>query len=135
MDALDRVTVVYADDDAPYRTSLLHELLEDPRIDVVAVAVDGDAALRAIREHEPDVALIAEETAGLSGLDLAEAVAMSEPRPATRVALLAALPLAVRALARAEAAVGADGVLDRTAARGEIRTRVLALGAGAGTKA
>jgi chemotaxis response regulator CheB len=132
MDTQARVTVVYADDDAKYRTSLLHELLEDPGVDVVAVAVDGDAALRAIREHEPDVALLAEETAGLSGLDIAEAVAMSQPRPRTRVALLAALPMALRAHARAEAAVGAEGLVDRSLPREEIRARVLAL---AGTPA
>ena len=123
MDATPRVTVVYADDDAQYRTRLLHVLLEDASIDVPAVVVDGDAALRAIRDLRPDVALLDVATPGLSGLDIAEAV-QADGAGTTRVLLLCELPLA--SAARATAAVGNDGIVDRALPREEILALVRA---------
>ena len=51
-----RIRVVYADDNATYRTRLLRSLVTEPEIEVVAVAVNGQAALDAIERHQPDVA-------------------------------------------------------------------------------
>lgn len=82
------IRVVYADDDAPYRTGLLRSLVSEPGIEVVAVAVDGPAALGAIERHRPDVALVDLHDPGLSGQDVAAHVATHQPPLATRVLLL-----------------------------------------------
>lgn len=113
-----RIRVVYADDNATYRTRLLRSLITEPGIEVVAVAVDGQAALRAIERHRPDVALIDLRTPGISGLDIAESIATHEPPLSTQVLLLAALP--VESTGRVLQAVGLRGVVDRASTRGEI---------------
>ena len=112
------IRVVYADDDASYRTRLLRSLVAEPSIEVVAVTVDGKAALTAIKHHQPDVALLDLSTPGVSGLDIAEQVAQLEPAVATRVLLLAAVP--VDATGRVRQAVGPRGVVDRASSRTEI---------------
>ncbi|MCW3010148.1 MAG: response regulator transcription factor [Solirubrobacterales bacterium] len=112
------VRVVYADDNAPYRTQLLRTLVAEPGIDVVAVVVDGHAALEAIEQHRPDVALVDLSTPGVSGLDIAEHVASQDPPLPTRVLLLAALP--VPSTRRVLQAVGLRGVVDRASSRGDI---------------
>lgn len=113
-----RTRVVYADDNATYRTRLLRSLVSEPGIDVVAVAVDGQAALEAIVRHRPDVALVDLRTPGISGLDIAERVAAHEPPLPTRVLLLAALP--VDSAGEALQGAGLGGVVDRESSRGDI---------------
>ncbi len=113
-----QIRVVYADDNATYRTRLLRSLMNEPSIEVVAVAVDGHAALDAIERHKPDVALVDLRTPGVSGLDIAEHVAAHDPPLPTRVLLLAALP--VESTRRVLQAVGLRGVVDRASSRGEI---------------
>ncbi len=112
------IRVVYADDNASYRTRLLRSLVAEPTIDVVAVTVDGDAALSAIKRHQPDVALLDLRTPGVSGLEIAEQVAALDPPIATRVLLLAALP--VESTRRVLQAVGLRGVVDRASSRTDI---------------
>ena len=119
-----KVRVVYADDNATYRTRLLRSLMAEPGIDVVAVAVDGAAALAAIERHQPDVALVDLSTPGISGLDIAERVAAHDPPIPTRVLLLAALPLA--STRRVLQAVGLRGVVDRASTRQEITAALTA---------
>ena len=54
----DRVTVVYADDHSRYRTALLRDLVDDPRLDLRAIAIDSEAVVRAVERHHPDVVLV-----------------------------------------------------------------------------
>jgi two-component system nitrate/nitrite response regulator NarL len=112
------VRVVYADDNAAYRTRLLRALVSTPGIEVVAVVVDGRAALQAIEQHHPDVALVDLSTPGISGLDIAERVAATRPQIRTRVLLLTALPMP--SSRRVLQAVGLRGVVDRASPRGDI---------------
>ncbi len=124
MPAARKVRVVYADDNAPYRTQLLRTLMAEPAVEVVAVVVDGRAALDAIEQHRPDVALVDLRTPGISGLDIAEQVAAHDPPLPTRVLLLAALP--VESTRRVLQAVGLHGVVDRASTRVEICAAVAA---------
>lgn len=118
MSDLRRIRVVYADDNATYRTRLLRSLITEPGIEVVAVVVNGQAALLAIERHRPDVALVDLRTPGISGLAIAEHVAGHDPPLPTRVVLLASLP--VESTRRVLQAVGLRGVVDRASTRGEI---------------
>ena len=80
-----RIRVVYADDDAGHRTGLLRSLVSEPGIDLVAVAVSGEAALAAIERHHPDVALVDLHDPGISGCDVAARIATHHPPLRTRV--------------------------------------------------
>lgn len=122
-----RIRVVYADDDSNHRTELLRSLLDEPGIEVVAVAVDGEAALQAIEEHQPDVALVDLGAPGISGIDVAEEVAARGDELPTRVLLLAATPIAPTP--RVEQAVGPRGVVDRASSEDDICAAVAAAGA------
>jgi DNA-binding NarL/FixJ family response regulator len=65
----DRPRIVVAEDHAPMRYTLL-EILKN-EFDVVAEAADGDAALRAIEQHKPDLALLDISMPLLSGIAVA----------------------------------------------------------------
>lgn len=122
-----RIRVVYADDDADHRTGLLRALLGKPGIEVVAVAVDGPAALRAIEAHHPDVALVDLSAPGISGVDIAEQVSERRALLPTRVLLLAAKPGG--STRRVLQAVGLRGVVDRASSDDDICAALTAAGA------
>jgi DNA-binding LytR/AlgR family response regulator len=64
-------------EDEPLLRAQLRESLAMlwPALDIVAEAEDGNAALRALNEQRPDVAFLDIRMPGLSGLDIARAVA------------------------------------------------------------
>ncbi len=59
-----RTRVVYADDDGDYRARLVGALLAEPSVDLVAVAVDRNAASHAVDAHRPDVVLVGDTLPG-----------------------------------------------------------------------
>ncbi|MGV8940543.1 MAG: LytR/AlgR family response regulator transcription factor [Lysobacter sp.] len=74
--------VVIADDE-PLALARLRGLLKDlPDIEVVAEACDGEQALQACAEHEPDLVLLDIAMPGIDGLEAARHLAAFEPRPA-----------------------------------------------------
>jgi two-component system response regulator AlgR len=74
--------VVIADDE-PLALARLRGLLKDlPGIEVVAEAGDGQQALQACAEHEPDLVLLDIAMPGIDGLEAARHLAAFEPRPA-----------------------------------------------------
>lgn len=84
-----RTTCVVAEDEQLFRDALLSLLREEwPDLDVVAVCEDGGAALEAIGEHKPGVAFLDIRMPGLTGLEVAGAVA--EASPATQVVFVTA---------------------------------------------
>ena len=72
------VTVVVGDDHPMYRAGVVAALKESGRIQVVAEVGDGRAALDAIREHAPAVALLDYRMPELDGLAVVAAVTRDE---------------------------------------------------------
>lgn len=72
---------VVAEDEELLRTSLLLQLGEVwPGLRVVAECEDGAGALEAIAMHQPDVAFLDIRMPGLSGIQVAAALAQASPR-------------------------------------------------------
>jgi DNA-binding NarL/FixJ family response regulator len=77
--------VVIADDHPVYRGGLAG-LLRQVGIDVVAEVPDGEAAIRAVTEHAPDVMVMDLNMPGISGLEATRR--LTAQAPATRVLVL-----------------------------------------------
>ena len=77
--------VVIADDHPAYRAGLARVLREND-IDVVAEAANGESAIRAALEKEPDVVVMDLNMPGLSGLEATRRLV--EEAPSTRVIVL-----------------------------------------------
>lgn len=65
------IRVVLAEDQAMVLGAFASLLALEPDIDVVATARDGESALSAVEQHQPDVLLTDIEMPGMSGLDVA----------------------------------------------------------------
>ena len=118
---VEKVTVVVGDDHPMYREGVVRAMKESGRIDVIAEAGDGRAALEAIREHRPAVAILDYRMPELDGLAVVTAV-VRDDLP-TRVLLLSATedPATVyEALA-----AGAAGYLTKESDRDEIIAAVI----------
>ncbi|TKR33731.1 response regulator transcription factor [Luteimonas gilva] len=80
---------VIAEDEALLRHALVAMLREAwPQLEIVAECEDGGEALEAIAEHRPDVAFLDIRMPGLTGLEVA--AAMAEISPATQVVFVTA---------------------------------------------
>ena len=74
-------SAVIAEDEVLLRDALLALLRECwPQLEVVAACEDGAAALEAIAEHQPDVAFLDIRMPGLTGLEVAAAMAQASPK-------------------------------------------------------
>ena len=80
---------VVAEDEALLRDALLGLLADAwPDLEIVAACEDGGSALEAIAAHQPDVAFLDIRMPGLTGLEVASALA--ETSPHTRVVFVTA---------------------------------------------
>jgi len=122
------VTVVVGDDHPMYRAGVVSALRESDRIRVVAEVGDGRAALAAIREHQPAVALLDYRMPELDGLAVVAAVAR-DGLP-THVLLLSATedPATVYEALSA----GAAGYMTKESDRDEIVAAVISCAGGSG---
>lgn len=121
-----RVRVVVGDDHPIYRDGIVRALEMSDRTEVVAAVGDGHAALDAVREHGPDVALLDYRMPGLDGIAIAHAV--HRDRLPTRVLLLSATTegsVVYRAIQD-----GAAGYLSKESDRDEIVAAVVACARG-----
>ena len=75
---------VIAEDEILLRDALV-QLLEEvwPELDIVAACDDGGSALEAIATHQPDVAFLDIRMPGLTGLEVAAALADASPKTQT----------------------------------------------------
>jgi DNA-binding NarL/FixJ family response regulator len=80
--------VALADDHPLVLRGLAQLIATRPKFEIVATAMDGNAAIADIRRHAPDVAVLDVNMPGLSGLDVLRAVVAE--RLATRIVFLTA---------------------------------------------
>ena len=74
-------TCIVAEDEVLLRDALVAELKRAwPALRIVAECEDGAGAVEALAEHQPDVAFLDIRMPGLTGLEVAEAVAEASPR-------------------------------------------------------
>ncbi len=121
-----RVRVVVGDDHPVYREGIVRALNNSGRTEVIEAVADGQAALAAIHQHQPDVALLDYKMPGLDGIAVAHAV--TRDGLPTRVLLLSATtdgPVVYRAIQD-----GAAGYLSKEADRDEIVAAVVACARG-----
>ena len=83
----DSIHVLLADEQGLFREAVRIVLTAQPDVEVVAEAGDEEAALKAVTEFEPDVALVSMALGGYNGLATARSI--SESLPECRVVLLA----------------------------------------------
>ncbi len=123
---MDRVRVFVADDHPMYREGLVRAIRDRPELDLVGTSGDGRAALPAIRQLSPDVAVLDVRMPGLSGPDILNAI-VREHLP-TRVVFLSAhvdSELVYRSIA-----MGASAYLSKEADRSVIFDAVAAVARG-----
>jgi two-component system nitrate/nitrite response regulator NarL len=121
-----KVRVVVADDHPLYREGVVRVLSASGQVDVVAEVEDGLAALAALKDHLPDVAVLDYKLPDLDGLAITQA-AVREGLP-TRVLLLSALGDGGTVYTALE--TGAAGYVTKEAQREEILDAVLACARG-----
>jgi DNA-binding NarL/FixJ family response regulator len=119
------IRVVIADDHPAFRAGL-RLLLQDSGVDVVAEAADGLAAVDAVVETRPDVALLDLQMPGLTGVEVTKR--LQEVAPGTRVLVLTMIEADETVLAAIRA--GAWGYLLKGAGQEEIERAVRAVAGG-----
>jgi two-component system nitrate/nitrite response regulator NarL len=122
----EKVRVVVGDDHPLFRDGVVRALTSSGTIDVVAEADDGVAALAAIREHGPQVALLDYRMPGLDGAQVAAAVRRDELP--TRVLLISAHDES--AIVYSALQEGAAGFISKESSRSELIDAVLSCAKG-----
>ena len=69
-----RIRILIADDHPIFRSGLRQVIESDESMSVVAEADDGAAALRLIREHNPDIVVLDINMPGVTGFDVVESL-------------------------------------------------------------
>ncbi len=82
----DPIRTLIADDHELFRRGLRMVLDDEPDIDVVDEAGDGETAIALAREHAPDVVVMDVRMPGRSGIDAARAI--KEELPGTKILVL-----------------------------------------------
>jgi DNA-binding NarL/FixJ family response regulator len=101
------IRVLLVDDQPLLRKGFRMILEEEPDIDVVSEAADGESAVTATREHQPDVVLMDVRMPGMDGIEATERIVGSGT--ASRVLILTTFDLDEYAFAGLRA--GASGFL------------------------
>lgn len=114
--AHERIRVLVADDHPLYRESVMRAVRGRPELELVESCGDGRVALERIRELQPHVAVLDIRLPGLTGVEIAAALARE--RSQTRPLLLSAFTDA--ALVYEALAAGAAGYITKDSNRREI---------------
>ncbi|MCW3010237.1 MAG: two component transcriptional regulator, LuxR family [Solirubrobacterales bacterium] len=120
--------VVIADDSDAYRSGMARAIRAHEDLDLVGEVDGGVAALAAIIDLQPDVALLDVRMPGLDGLEVCARVRSALPAPATRLMLLSAY-MDDTVMERARE-VGADAYLSKASSRRDICAEAIRVGRG-----
>ena len=115
-----RVRVAICDDVREFRELMRFGLEDDPEIDVVAEATDGEEAVEVVGTHLPDVVLLDLSMPKLDGLEVIDA--LRERAPGTTILVLSGF-----AAARMESLVlerGASGYIEKGTSLSDIRAAI-----------
>jgi two-component system nitrate/nitrite response regulator NarL len=121
-----RVRVLVADNHPLYREAVASAIRRAPELELVAEESDGRRALDAVREHEPDVAVLDMRMPELDGMQVLNAVIRDGLR--TRVIFLSAH--ADGATVYAALGAGASGYLSKDAPSGAVCDAVMVVARG-----
>lgn len=119
-------TVVLADDEVLLRKALGALLPLEGDITVLAEAEDGEAAVRAVAEHKPDVLVIDLEMPGVDGLAAVERIRAERPEQVILMLTRHARPGVLRKALR----LGVQGFVSKAAEPAQIASVVATLHAG-----
>lgn len=75
----DRIKVIVADDNDITREMIVDFIMDDPQIEVVALAADGKETIDLIKKHRPNIVLLDLVMPMVDGLSVMEAVAEEMP--------------------------------------------------------
>jgi DNA-binding NarL/FixJ family response regulator len=114
----DPIRVVLADDQRAYREGLARAIAAHGRLELVAVARDGEEAFDAIEALEPDVALVDVRMTGMGGTTLCSELRRRHPSMGTCLVLMSAED--GPALVERAKHAGADGFVAKDPSRREI---------------
>jgi len=120
------IRVVLADDHAIVRKGIREFLEETGEILVVAEAADGQQAVSLVAKHQPDVAVLDIQMAGMSGIEAMRRI--KAEHPAVRVLVLTAYDDAPYVLALLQA--GANGYMLKTTSSDDLIRAVRAVHGG-----
>ncbi len=125
-DSSKSIRVLLADDHAVVRKGMREFLEEDPHIQVIAEANDGEEAVALVGRHHPDIALLDIQMPRLNGLDAARRI--RKEFPDVRVLMLTAYEDEPYILAAMR--LGVNGYLLKTATSDELVGAVRAVAVG-----
>ena len=120
------IRVLLVDHHALIRGGIRALLEKLPELEIVAEASDGPEALRLIRQHRPDVALIESAMSGLNGFEVAALV--KKECPGVHVIVLSTF--ADEECLRQALDCGADGYLSMTASATELELAIKTVASG-----
>jgi len=121
-----RITVLAVDDHPLLLDGISSALADQPDIELVAVAADGEAGVEAFRRHLPDVVLMDLQMPGIGGLEALRVIRAEYPD--ARIVVLTTY----RGDAQVRSALesGASGFLLKTMLRKDLRETIRAAHAG-----
>jgi DNA-binding NarL/FixJ family response regulator len=123
------IRLLVVDDHPIVRAGLVAVLAEEPGLEIVGEAADGDEAVRIAAETHPDVVLMDLRMPGVDGVAATARLAAGEAgTPAPRVLILTTYETDEQILAAVEA--GAGGYLLKAAPRAEIVAAIRSVAAG-----
>ncbi len=102
-----RIRVLIADGSALVRAALALAIVSDPQLEVVGVAGDGDQLLAAVRQLQPDVAMIDIHLPRSGGIDATRRLMHEHPLPIVAISGAGDDPLAARSSATDAGALAA----------------------------
>ena len=125
-EAVEKITVVLADDHELVRDGIRMVLEAEPDIEVVAEAADADAAARYVLGHKPTILVLDLTMPGRPSLELMPEIAVSSPDTSVIVVTMQNEPAFARQALRA----GAKGFVVKQAAAAELVSAVRTVLAG-----